>query len=79
MAQGRKTGGRKPGQRNRLTAGAKEALEHAFLQLGGVPALVQWGKENPDGFYPLWGKLIPKDLKLDANVDGTLRLVVVKE
>lgn len=78
MPKGKKTGGRRPGSRNKLTAGAKEALEHAFIQLGGVQALVQWGQANPDGFYPLWGKLIPKDIKLDPT-GNALILRVVKE
>lgn len=62
MAKGRKTGGRKPGSRNKLTVEAKEAFRLAAEGIGGVPALTAWGQENPDKFWPLYAKLIPTDI-----------------
>ena len=61
MAKGRKTGGRKPGSKNKTTASIKDALIKAFDELGGVPRLVQWGKTNPNDFYKLWARLAPQE------------------
>lgn len=45
---------------------AKAQLEQAFHKLGGVPALVRWGKNNQTEFYKLWGKIIP--MSVDAKM-----------
>lgn len=57
----RKTGGRRKGTPNRVTASIKSALTEAFDGLGGVPALVKWGEQNPTPFYQCWSRLAPKD------------------
>jgi hypothetical protein len=44
-----------------VTASIKGALTEAFDGLGGVPALVQWGKTNPTPFYLCWSRLAPKE------------------
>ena len=63
MARGKKTGGRRPGSRNKSTAAVKQALTEAFSELGGTQALVRWGKKNPHLFYPLWAKMLPTEIK----------------
>lgn len=63
MAKGVKTGGRQKGTPNKKTAAVKEALDMAFTQLGGVSALVKWGKENPTPFYQAWVKLLPQKVE----------------
>lgn len=40
---------------------ARENLSLAFDLMGGVPALVVWGRQNPTEFYRLWARLIPKE------------------
>ncbi len=40
---------------------AREHLTAAFDLMGGVPALVVWGRKNPTEFYRLWARLIPKE------------------
>lgn len=40
---------------------ARENLTLAFDLMGGVPALVAWGRQNPTEFYRLWARLIPKE------------------
>lgn len=40
---------------------ARENLSQAFDDMGGVPALVKWGKANPTEFYRIWARLIPKE------------------
>lgn len=59
MARGYKTGGRKKGTPNKATTEVKNALISAFDEMGGVPALVEWGRENPTEFYKLWVKVMP--------------------
>lgn len=58
-----KTGGRQKGTPNKTTAGVKAALEAAFEGLGGVPALLRWGREEPGEFYKLWAKMLPTEIK----------------
>lgn len=40
---------------------ARDNLTRAFDLMGGVPALVVWGRTNPTEFYRLWSKLLPKE------------------
>lgn len=46
----------------KVTAMARDQLADAFDFMGGVPALVAWGKRNPTEFYRLWARLIPKEV-----------------
>lgn len=39
----------------------RQQLLEAFELMGGVPALVKWGKTNPTEFYRIWARLLPKD------------------
>lgn len=66
--------GRPKGSRNKLTASAKEALESAFESIGGESALADWARENPRDFYPLWAKLLPKNLEVEHK--GPLEVTV---
>lgn len=67
MARGVKTGGRKVGSKNKVTAAAKEAIELAFEGIGGVAALTKWAKSNRTTFYGrVWPKLLPLQLVGDA-------------
>lgn len=54
--------GRKKGVPNSFTTSMKEAFRIAFDEMGGAQALAEWGKLNPDRFYPLASKLIPIDV-----------------
>ena len=58
--------GRPPGP-NRVTVSVKAALEAAFLGLGGVPALIAWGQQEPGEFYRLWGKLLPRNVTIEGG------------
>lgn len=53
--------GRKKGVPNKATASVKAALQAAFDQRGGVPALLEWAKSDPGEFYKLWAKLLPQE------------------
>ena len=53
-------GGRQRGTSNKLTTAAKEAIEKAFANIGGVDALTEWARANKDTFYSrVWTKIIP--------------------
>lgn len=54
-AKGAKGGSKSP----KIMAQAREDLALAFDLIGGVPALVVWGRTNPSDFYRIWAKLIP--------------------
>lgn len=46
-------------QSPKIMSQARQDLADAFDLMGGVPALVVWGREHPTEFYRLWSKLIP--------------------
>lgn len=73
MPYGRKTGGRTAGTPN-LTTETKEALERAFEGIGGVSALTAWAKDNPSAFYPLYCRLLPKDVNGSGSGPVVIRV-----
>lgn len=50
-----------------LVAKARDNLTQAFDLMGGVPALVRWGRANPTEFYRIWARLIPKEAVEPTN------------
>lgn len=68
MASGKKTGGRTKGTPNKLTASIKESIEAAFTEVGGVKYLVAQANNNPNAFLVLLGKVLPKDVTIEANI-----------
>ena len=60
--------GRKLGSVNKTTAAVKETLMAAFDGMGGLPALIEWGKANPTPFYQTWAKLLPNEIKAELEV-----------
>jgi len=57
VVDGRKGGALSP----KVTTQARDNLAAAFDLMGGVPALVVWGRSNPTDFYRLWSRLIPRE------------------
>jgi hypothetical protein len=73
----KKIGGRKKGSVNVATVAVKTALQQAFDELGGVGALVAWGKKEPGEFYRIWSKMLPTEIR---NPDGeSFRLGLVEQ
>lgn len=70
-----KTGGRKAGTPNKVTASVRQAFEDAFnlLQSDDQANLLAWAKNNQTEFYKLASKLIPQDVA----VQGTMTLQVI--
>lgn len=61
-ANQQQTAGRKgAAQSPKVTTAARDNLSRAFDLMGGVPALVVWGRANPTEFYRIWARLIPKE------------------
>lgn len=48
-------------QSPKVTVKARDDLALAFDLMGGVPALVVWGRANPTEFYRIWARLIPRE------------------
>ena len=59
--------GRKKGVPNKMTRSIKEAMQLAFDGMGGVPALIRWGRKNPSAFYPIWSRLAPQEHDVTSN------------
>jgi hypothetical protein len=62
-----KTGGRKAGTVNKLTAAVKEMVIQALDELGGVAYLKLQARENPTAFLSLVGKIIPTQISGDPD------------
>jgi hypothetical protein len=70
-----KTGGRKKGTPNKITADVKAAILSAFNKVGGPEYLAQQAVENPQAFMTLLGKVLPTQVK-NADDDPGFRLIV---
>lgn len=71
-----KTGGRKAGTPNVITVKAKDALEMAFEGLGGVPALIEFGRQYPQDFYKLWVRLLPAEIALASPDNKSISISI---
>jgi len=67
-----KTGGRKPGSKNKATKDVRESILNVYEKIGGDEAFAEWAKkpENQKDYYQIYAKLVPRDI----NVDATVRL-----
>ncbi len=59
MAKGEKTGGRKKGTPNKLTASIRDAIEIAFEKAGGAEYLGRVAASDPRTFCALLGRVLP--------------------
>lgn len=56
------------GERTRI---AKEAIEQAFENIGGVEALTRWARENEGDFFRvIFPKLIPVQMQHGGDPEG---------
>jgi hypothetical protein len=62
--------GRPKGAPNKTTTAIKTAVLEAFNEMGGVPALLAWGRENQTEFYKIAARLIPAESSI--TVEGGL-------
>lgn len=73
---GERVTGRQKGTVNKLTVSIRDAIEHAFEELGGTSYLVHVGRNDPRTFCALLSKLLPTKL---ANADGSPLLAALTE
>jgi hypothetical protein len=71
-----KTGGRKKGTPNKLTADVKAMVLSALDQAGGVKYLLTQAQSNPNAFLTLVGKVLP--LQVQGDPDSPLAIHVVE-
>ena len=72
-----KTGGRVAGTPNKTTSQVKTLLTKALTELGGLDYIVQFGRDNPEGFLKLWVKLLPIQAQISGSVQAVLPVVTV--
>ncbi len=70
----KKKGGPPKDTRQKVAIAVKTAMTEAFDHVGGVAALVRWGKENPGQFYHFWVKMLPQDQRIDLDVREVSKL-----
>lgn len=78
MAKGRKTGGRKKGTSNKLTADLRTAIQGAFTKVGGQSYLQKVAQDDPRTFCKLLGMTLPKDVNLKAEGGLSLSITLSK-
>lgn len=71
----RQGAGRKAGVPNKLNADIKDMIMGALEDAGGRAYLARQAEDNPAAFMGLVGRVIPKDLKVDANGQMTFTVV----
>jgi|TARA_R100001530_G_scaffold37085_2_gene28809 hypothetical protein len=64
--------GRAKGSKNKRTVAVAEALQSAFDGIGGVDALIKYAKTDTEGFYKLWVKMLPQQIKADISMNAPL-------
>lgn len=62
-----KTGGRKQGTPNKLSAQVKDNVIAVFNRLDGTAGMAVWAKENPTEFYRIYARLIPTDSTVEHS------------
>ncbi len=62
-----KTGGRKKGTPNKVTAVMKDAIAAAIDEVGGVDYLVGVANSDPKTSCTLLGKLVPSEVRADLD------------
>jgi|CXWK01.1.fsa_nt_gi hypothetical protein len=70
MATRPKTGGRKKGTPNKLTATAREAISFAANKMGGGERLYEWAISAPENERAFWTSIYPKLVPIDVNASG---------
>ena len=66
--KGERRGGRAKGTPNKVSRSAKEMLELAAEGAGGLATLTTFAREKPDIFWPMWARLLPKNVDVGGAV-----------
>jgi len=54
----------------------RKSVEATFNAIGGNAHMKEWALANPDGFYAMMSKLIPK--QVEATVDATVKVTGIE-
>lgn len=73
-----KTGGRRKGQPNRMTALAREAIAAAAEGLGGATRLQEWARESPENEAAFWTRIYPRLLPVQVAADSADDALIVQ-
>lgn len=71
--------GRPKGVPNKLTMEVKEMVRGALDALGGQEYLTKQGRDNPNAFLTLVGKVIPTELAGSFKTDVMINVVEFKK
>lgn len=71
-AGGKKTGGRKKGTPNKVSANVRSNVLEVFSKLRGVDGMAEWATNNQSEFYKIYAKLLPTDIDVNADVNGKI-------
>jgi len=55
------------------TIAAKQAVDEAFSNIGGVPVFTEWARQNQTEFYKMFAKSIPVDVQMKS--DNVIRVI----
>lgn len=72
------TAGRKKGSTNKATADIKAMISNALAMAGGENYLLRQADENPVAFMGLIGKILPKQVDVDANIAGNIAITEIR-
>jgi hypothetical protein len=75
---GPKLGGRQKGVTNKVTKELKDMILGALEQAGGQAYLYQQALENPTAFMTLIGKILPKNIDVNAELKGSVEHTISK-
>lgn len=67
--------GRPKGTPNKITKALKDAIEHAFIRVGGEAYLVRVAESDPKTFCALLAKLLPSELAVGDGNELRIRIV----
>ena len=75
MREAKGYAGRPKGSTNKITKDLKKAYLGAFDAMGGMEALIAWGKKSPDLFYSQISKLLPKGIEIKSDNELTINII----
>lgn len=69
-----KSGGRKAGTPNKISATVKDNVLAVFNRLEGTAGMAEWAKANRTEFYKIYARLIPAEMKSEIEHTGAVVL-----
>ena len=65
---------RPKGSGNILSYECKRSIMAVYDALGGAEAMLKWAKRNPDKYYDILVRVLPKEIDLDVSVTPEARV-----